>query len=62
MIGVCAIGSPELKLEMATATGLNCRRDRPEKNKTLGKLAEGEELGSNLLRVDQSILENAGSF
>src|ERR1700676_2377838 len=63
--GYAAIGSPELELEMATATRLNCQQDRLGEHTTLGKLAEREELGSNLLRVAPSSLGDPvglGSF
>ena len=50
---VLPVGGPELKSEKATDTGLNCHNDRLEK--TLRQpVAEGEELGSNLLRVAHS--------
>jgi hypothetical protein len=57
---VMPVGSPRLELEMATATGLNCQRVRPGEYTALGKLAEGEELGSNLLHVGQRTPAGSG--
>ena len=46
-----SVESPELKLETATATGLKLPTRSPGGYTAVGELAEGEELGSNLLRV-----------
>jgi hypothetical protein len=56
---ILAVGGAELKLEMATEYWLNCQSDRSEKtNSASADMAEGEELGSNLLRVDQRSASN----
>jgi hypothetical protein len=52
-------GVHNLELEKATAAGLNYPSSSPGEHKTVGKLAEGEELGSNLLRVVQRTLTSS---
>jgi hypothetical protein len=44
---------------MAAAAGLKLPTSSSGEHTTLGKLAEGEELGSNLLHVGQRTLANA---
>jgi hypothetical protein len=45
------IRSPELKSEIAANTGLNHQHPLRRESRASAKLAEGEELGSNLLQV-----------